>query len=549
MNMRENFLRISVLVLLFITSLFMLSYDDTKDFETAKNLDIFYSLFTSVENSYVDEIAPGDLMSRTIDEMLKSLDPYTNFIPESDVEKYTVMTKGEYGGIGASVVMRDGLLMIMDIRKNSPAEKAGLLLGDIISEVDGHSIQNEDFENSMNLLQGEVGSVLKLGILRNKQHLSFSIERENIKISSVPYYGMVSHDVGYVKLNEFTQNCSIDVLKAVAQLKEKEGAKALILDLRDNPGGLLVEAVKIVNIFVPAGERVVYTRGNNKTENNKFSTIAEAYDSEIPLVVLVNEHSASASEIVSGSLQDFDRAVIVGRQTFGKGLVQTRKELAHNCLLKITTAKYYIPSGRCIQKLDYAHRDKSGNPTITPDSLQKTFYTKNHRQVKNAGGIVPDVFVGETKNNPLLQKLTADFVLFDYINRNYSVQDTARISPKTYSYTQVDFEKFLSFLREQSYTYKSESEQFLDSFVSHTKKEQLHLDLQIQTLQKQIDAQQNQMFEENKVLIQKELASYIIRTLYAEAGQTEYLIRDDEFVTEGLKYLSDKALYNKILKP
>ena len=409
--MKEKILKIIALLLLFLAPLFLMSYDDTKDFETAKNLDIFYSLFTNIENSYVDEIAPGDLMARTIDEMLKSLDPYTNFIPESDVEKYTVMTKGEYGGIGASVVLRDGLLMIMDIRKHSPAEKAGLLLGDIISEVDGHSIQNEDFENSMNLLQGEVGSVLKLGILRNKQHLNFSIERENIKMSSVPYYGMVSHDVGYVKLNEFTQNCSVDVLKAVAQLKEKEGAKALILDLRDNPGGLLVEAVKIVNIFVPAGERVVYTRGNNKTENNKFSTIAEAYDSEIPLVVLVNEHSASASEIVSGALQDFDRAVIVGRQTFGKGLVQTRKELAHNCLLKITTAKYYIPSGRCIQKLDYAHRDKSGNPTITPDSLQKTFYTKNRRQVKNAGGIVPDVLVGETQKNPLLQKLTADFSL------------------------------------------------------------------------------------------------------------------------------------------
>ena len=408
MNMRENFLRISVLVLLFITSLFMLSYDDTKDFETAKNLDIFYSLFTNVENSYVDEIAPGDLMSRTIDEMLKSLDPYTNFIPESDVEKYTVMTKGEYGGIGASVVMRDGLLMIMDIRKNSPAEKAGLLLGDIISEVDGHSIQNEDFENSMNLLQGEVGSILKLGILRNKQHLSFSIERENIKISSVPYYGMVSHDVGYVKLNEFTQNCSLDVLKAVAQLKEKEGAKALILDLRDNPGGLLVEAVKIVNIFVPAGERVVYTRGNNKTENNKFSTIAEAYDSEIPLVVLVNEHSASASEIVSGSLQDFDRAVIVGRQTFGKGLVQRPIDLPDGSMIRLTVAHYYTPTGRCIQKpykkgdlkeyeMDFDNRLKHGELTNRDsihfaDSLKyETLH--QHRTVYGGGAIMPDEFV------------------------------------------------------------------------------------------------------------------------------------------------------------
>ncbi len=544
-NLQHTF-RIIGFTSIFIVSLGLMSFDDTKDFETAKNLDIFYNLFSTISNSYVDEIAPGDLMTRTITEMLKTLDPYTNFIPEADVERYTIASKGEYGGIGASVTPRDGTLMIMDIRENSPAHKAGLLLGDKIIEVDGHSIVNKPMEESNQLLQGEAGSTLQLVILRNGERKNFSIQRENIKITSVPYYSLISPEIGYIKLNEFSQNCSSDVLAACKNLKSKN-AKSLILDLRDNPGGLLIEAIKIVNIFVPKGERIVYTKGQNKTENSKFSTMADPFDTEIPVVILVNEHSASAAEIVAGSLQDLDRAVVIGTQTFGKGLVQTRKELPHNCLLKITTAKYYIPSGRCIQRLNYAKRDEKGNPTVVPDSLQKTFFTKNHRPVKDGGGIIPDVTVSTDSVSALLSSLKESFVFFDYINKNYSYSDSTHIKPQSFSITEKDFQNFQTFCNQAKYNYTSPSEKLLDSIAEKAKKEHLNISLQLQTLRQQIDQQQSGIFDQNKQQISKELASFIIRNLYFERGQVEFLTRNDSFILEAEKYLTHNSLYNGVL--
>lgn len=544
-NLQHTF-RIAALATIFMASLGLMSFDDTKDFETAKNLDIFYKLFSTISNSYVDEIAPGDLMTRTITEMLKTLDPYTNFIPEADVERYTVASKGEYGGIGASVTPRDGALMIMDIRENSPAHKAGLLLGDRIIEVDGHSILNKPMEESNQLLQGEAGSALQMVIIRNGERKNFSIERENIKITSVPYYSIISPEIGYIKLNEFSQNCSADVLAACKTLKS-QNAKSLILDLRDNPGGLLIEAIKIVNIFVPKGERIVYTKGQNKTENSKFSTMADPFDTEIPVVILVNERSASAAEIVAGALQDLDRAVVIGKQTFGKGLVQTRKELPYNCLLKITTAKYYIPSGRCIQRLNYAKRDEKGIPTVVPDSLQKTFFTKNHRPVKDGGGIIPDVTVPSDSVSVLLSSLKESFVFFDYINKNYSYTDTTHIKPQSFSITEKDFQNFKNFCNQAKYSYTSPSEKLLDSIVEKAKKEHLNISLQLQTLRQQIDQQQAGIFDQNKQQISKELESFIIRNLYFERGQVEFLTRNDSFILEAEKYLTHNSLYNGVL--
>ncbi len=537
---------IGLVVALLVASVCMMNFDGSKDFETAKNLDIFYSLFSEVSTSYVDELAPGDIMDRTITSLLQTLDPYTNFIPESDVERYTIMSKGEYGGIGASVVARDSALMVTDIRKKSPAQKSGLLLGDIIVEVDGHSVVGKSFDESMQLLQGQIGSSLSLVITRNGVRRSFSIEREKITIGSVPYFGMLPSNVGYVKLNEFSQNCGNDVAKAFASLK-KQGATGFVLDLRDNPGGLLIEAVKIVNLFVGKGERVVYIKGQNKTENNKFSTISDAFDSESPLVVLVNDHSASASEIVSGALQDFDRAVVLGCKTFGKGLVQNRKELAHNCLLKITTAKYYIPSGRCIQKLDYAHRDSKGNPTEVPDSLQKTFYTRNHRPVKDGGGIIPDVTMPEKKSTLLLQDLQAQFVLFDYVNKTYSISDTATIKSQNFHIDEKEYQKFVSYCKSIDYKFVSEGEKHLHAFANEAQKEHFDFSQQIAAMQKQIDAEQDNLFETEKPQICRELESLIIRNLYAEQGQAEFLIQDDDYIREAQKYIADKKLYAKTL--
>lgn len=545
----KNIIRIISLTILFILPIGFMNYDDTKDFETAKNLDIFYSLFTEISNSYVDELAPGDIMERTITELLKTLDPYTNFIPESDVERFTVMTKGEYGGIGASVADRNNSLMIIDIRENSPAQKSGLLLGDYIVEVDGHSIINEPTEESRQLLQGQAGTTLKLGILRDGKRLDFSIERTNVKIESVPYYGMIDLKYGYVKLNEFSQDCSKEVFNACSDLKYNKQAKGLIIDLRDNPGGLLIEAIKIVNMFVPKGERIVYTKGQKTTENSKFSTITDPFDTEIPLVILVNELSASAAEIVSGALQDLDRAVVIGQKTFGKGLVQTRKELAHNCLLKITTSKYYIPSGRCIQKLDYSHKDTDGNPTVVPDSLQKTFYTRNHRPVKDGGGIIPDRIILQDSTSALLKNLKKEFVFFDFINKNYSYADTTRIKPETYSFSDTDYQKFIEFCKQSNYTYTSESELLLEKFIKEAQKEQLDIKSEtILDIAKHIDAKQEILFEHNKDEIKKELGSFIIRNIYFEKGQCIYLLQDDKFIQDAQKVLDDKNLYNKTLQ-
>ena len=538
---------IARLTLVLLIPLLFLSYDDTKDFETAKNLDIFYSLFTEISNSYVDELAPGDIMGRTITEMLKTLDPYTNFIPESDVERYTMMTKGEYGGIGATVAERNNLLMIVDILDNSPAASSGLRVGDFIVEVDGHSIENQPSEESKELLQGQAGTTLRIGILRNGERKSFAIERKKIQLTSVPYYGMISNDFGYVKLNEFSQDCANDVLSACTELTTNKGAKGLVLDLRDNPGGLLIEAIKIVNMFVPKGERIVYTKGQNTTENSKFSTMAEPFNTTIPLVVLVNSHSASASEIVSGALQDLDRAVVIGEQTFGKGLVQTRKELSHNCLLKITTSKYYIPSGRCIQKLDYSHRDAQGNPTIVPDSLQRTFYTRNHRPVKDGGGIIPDVVVAEDTSSALLKTLTKEFVLFDFVNATYSAGDTALIRPKTFKFSDNDYKKFIDFYNTVQNSINSESEKSLKQLAEQAQKEQFNIAIDIQNLQKQIKAQRQAQLQSDKTKISNALESLIIKHLYNERGLIEHRLNNDPYITTAQEYLQNSDRYKQVL--
>ena len=538
---------ITRLTLVLLIPLLFLSYDDTKDFETAKNLDIFYSLFTEISNSYVDELAPGDIMGRTITEMLKTLDPYTNFIPESDVERYTMMTKGEYGGIDATVAERNNLLMIVDILDNSPAASSGLRVGDFIVEVDGHSIENQPSEESKELLQGQAGTTLRLGILRNGERKSFAIERKKIQLTSVPYYGMISNDFGYVKLNEFSQDCANDVLSACTELTTNKGAKGLVLDLRDNPGGLLIEAIKIVNMFVPKGERIVYTKGQNTTENSKFSTMAEPFNTTIPLVVLVNSHSASASEIVSGALQDLDRAVVIGEQTFGKGLVQTRKELSHNCLLKITTSKYYIPSGRCIQKLDYSHRDAQGNPTIVPDSLQRTFYTRNHRPVKDGGGIIPDVVVAEDTSSALLKTLTKEFVLFDFVNATYSAGDTALIRPKTFKFSDNDYKKFIDFYNTVQNSINSESEKSLKQLAEQAQKEQFNIAIDIQNLQKQIKAQRQAQLQSDKTKISNALELLIIKHLYNERGLIEHRLNNDPYITTAQEYLQNSDRYKQVL--
>ena len=352
---------------------------EKNDFEISKNLDIFTTLYKQLHVNYVDDVKSGELMKIAIDAMLESLDPYTVYIPEADIEDYKFMTTGQYGGIGALIHKRNTKIVISEPYEGFPADKAGLKAGDILIEVNGKSLKNKNTDEVSSLLKGTPGTTVEVMIIRDtlEKPIPKTITREEIKISSVPYFGMVSNDVGYINLSGFTQNASKEVKDALIKLKENSNFKGLILDLRGNGGGLLNEAVNIVNLFVDKGQLVVSTKGKIKEKNNIHKTTNTPVDVNIPIIVLVDDNSASASEIVTGAIQDLDRGVILGQRTFGKGLVQNIVPLSYNSEMKVTIAKYYIPSGRCIQAIDYSKKDENGRAEKIPDSLLKPFKTLN----------------------------------------------------------------------------------------------------------------------------------------------------------------------------
>ncbi len=363
-------------------SLVLISFDDRDDFELTKQLDIYHTLIRELRMVYVDEIDISKIVEKSIDEMLKSLDPYTVYYPESEIEDFRFLTTGQYGGIGAIIRTNKDGIIIDEIYQNYSAHKAGIIPGDIIKKVGNKNVTEKNKDNISILLKGIPGSEIDITIYRptvNKT-IIYKVKREQIKIKNVPYYKLINNDIAYIKLTEFTQTAYDEVKAAYIELK-KQGATKLIIDLRNNPGGLLNESVKIVGLFVKKGSLVVSTKGKGKQWNNKLHTRRQPIDTDIPIAVLVNSNSASAAEIVSGALQDLDRAVIIGQRTYGKGLVQTSRDLSYNTKLKITTAKYYIPSGRCIQALDYTHRNADGSVGHIPDSLISEFKTKNGRTV------------------------------------------------------------------------------------------------------------------------------------------------------------------------
>lgn len=360
-----------------IFSLFFAGIKSSEYFEISKNLDIFASVVRELNNYYVDPIKPGELIKNGIDAMLEKLDPYTVYISEAEIEDYKIMTTGHYGGIGSVIQQRDGYIMIVQPYENSPAVKAGLMAGDLIVEVNGISTKGKSIDEVRNILMGQPGTTVTLKVKRPFKEEEFMVDvlREDVKIKDVPYAGMIQNGIGYIKLNSFTETASKELKEAFLELKEKQGMKALVIDLRNNGGGLLREAVAIVNFFIDKGKTVVMTKGKLEEWDKVHKTTSVPLDKDIPLVILVNENSASASEIVAGALQDYDRAVLIGKNTFGKGLVQNIVPLSYNAQLKVTVAKYYIPSGRCIQKIDYSHKDENGEPLPVPDSLKRKFNT------------------------------------------------------------------------------------------------------------------------------------------------------------------------------
>jgi len=519
-------------------------------FEVSKNLDIFSTLFKELNTYYVDETEPGELMKTAIDEMLQSLDPYTNYIPESQIEDYKFMTTGQYGGIGALIHKYDDVVVISEPYEGFPAFKSGLRAGDRILEIDGKDVRGKNTSEISNFLKGQAGTTVKLLVdpIGDEDEKSIDVLRENIKVEDVPYYGMLNDKVGYIKLVSFTQTASQEYKKAFAELKEK-GMEQLIFDLRGNGGGLLMEAVKIVNTVVPKGSKIVETRGKLEEWQAVYTAKEEPIDTEIPMIVLVNGSSASASEIVSGALQDYDRAVILGQQTFGKGLVQQTRPLSYNAQLKVTVAKYYIPSGRCIQKVDYFHKNKSGKAEDVPDSLISSFKTLvNKREVFDGKGIKPDVKMEQEKLSKIATILLQKHHIFNYAT-DYRLSHDQIAEAKEFELSDAEYQAFLDYLSDKSYDYSTRSEELLKEVKETAENEEYYqrIDEQFRALEEKIAAEKKDDLKHFKKEIKQVLENEIVSRFYFQDGRIAQSLNDDPDVQKAIEVLNNEGRYRGIL--
>lgn len=516
-------------------------------FEISKNLEIFTELYKELNIYYVDDTEPGKLMKTGIDAMLASLDPYTQYIPESDMEDYRFMTTGQYGGVGALIRRRDDKILITEPYEGFPAMKAGIWAGDEVVEVDGRKVQGMDTEEVSKLLKGQAGSTVKVVTRREgMEPVTHVLTREEIKIPDVPYKGIIADGIGYIKLNSFTQTASQEVRNAAKEMKEK-GATKLVLDLRGNGGGLLREAVNIVNLFVPKNELVVETKGRIAEWDKTYRTLSEPLDATIPLVVLVDEQSASASEIVSGALQDLDRAVIVGDRTFGKGLVQQTRDLYYNSKLKVTVAKYYIPSGRCIQKLDYAHRDSSGKAVEVEETTTVQFKTRNGRPVTDGRGIHPDVSVEDPELAKVVGGLYAKDLFFDFATK-YRLTH-ADIGPaEEFRITDALYQEFVDFVKGKEFDYDTETMEVLEALEKEAKKERYyeHAKAQIEALRKQLHPDPSEDLVRFRMDIEEVLRSELVARYHFQTGRAKASMATDPYVLKAVEVLQNGS-YTTIL--
>ncbi len=520
-----------------------------KYFEIAKSIELYAQVFREVNQNYVDDVSPSTVMKNGLDGMLKSLDPYTNYIPEDEIEDYRTQNTGQYGGIGVVSRTYNGKTIIVKYDKTSPAYKAGLKIGDEIVEVDGINIQNKSTKEIDRIFKGQAGTKMNLLIARPSEttRKKFEVTRQNIKIQDVPYSGMLASEVGYIKLQGFTRTASKEVKDAFKKLK-KEGMKKLILDLRGNPGGLVIEAVNICNMFVGRGVEVVNTKGKVKDFNRGYKTMGEAMDLEIPVVLLLNGNSASASEIVAGFLQDSDRGVIIGQRSFGKGLVQIPRPLSYNSQVKITTAKYYIPSGRCIQAIDYSDHDANAEHSRKADSLKKPFKTKNGRTVYDGVGLDPDVPIKARKLALITTTLLEQGLIFDYVTQ-YVDQHKKIKSAKEFQLSNAEYQSFVKWLKGKKYSYTTKVEKSLKKLAEQAKKEKTYerIKAQIASLQKKMEASKANDLATFKNEIKQQIELEIVLRYYLEEGQIEATFERDKEVQEALKLFKNMPRYRKIL--
>ncbi|WP_258105862.1 S41 family peptidase [Marinoscillum sp. MHG1-6] len=541
---------VSVMLLSVVLLLAFVKPETDRSFEIIKNLDIFITAFKEVNSYYVDEINPTQLMKTGLDAMLSSLDPYTDYIPEDAIEDYRTITTGEYGGIGALVDKKNGVSTIVLPYEGYPAYRAGLIAGDQILEINGFDISDKSSSEISHLLKGQSKSELTLLVRRYGKDKPFKVtlEREKITINNVPYYGMVTSDIGYIKLTDFTTGAGQEVRKAVVSLKD-EGAKKIILDLRGNPGGLLNEAVNVSNVFVDKGLEVVTTKGKIKKDIRIYKTLNTPTDTEIPLAVLTSRGSASASEIVSGVMQDYDRGVLVGQKTYGKGLVQQTRPLAYNSQLKVTTSKYYIPSGRCIQAIDYGHRNEDGSVGKIPDSLKAEFKTSKGRPVYDGGGVDPDITVEVRQYAPITYELMGNELIFDYATR-YRFEHESIVSPKAFRVSDQEYDEFVSWLQSKNYDYTTQVEKDIDKLTASAKKEKYYNDIaaQIENLKKATLHNKGQDLQTFKDEIKALMEQEICGRYYLQDGIVESTFSRDLDIRKAIEVLEDANLYEEILR-
>ena len=521
------------------------------DFEIVKNVDIFISVLNELNDKYADEISPGELTQTAIKAMLKSLDPYTVYYNEGEIETYRMQNAGESGDIDITLKSIDKQLVITDMVKDGPSAKAGLRVGDRILSVNGQSSESRGIDAIYLAMHGQPGSTYNVEVFRptDSKNLTFKVKREKVKQPNIPYSGILGDKVGYIKLNQFLEKAGSEVLDAFNKLKD-EGMKYLILDLRDNGGGLLGEAVNIIDIFVGKDVTVVETKGKIDEMNRIYKTRNNAIDADIPIVVLVNEHSASASEIVSGTLQDLDRAVIVGQKSFGKGLVQKVYPMDYNTSMKITVSKYYIPSGRCVQNIEYFDRDTTKGGYKIPDSLAVAYKTKNGRTVYDKGGVEPDVAVPEETVPDILAALIEEQAIFDFANDYRAKHETIDEADKFFVDDAI-YNEFLQFLKTNKYTYTTVLEEKLEELKAAAEDDNSFSNIQsvYNQLKTQLEKLKTQDLTTHKAEIARALTQEIVSRYYFSTGKLINSLHHDRYIESAKAVLLNPNRYNTILSP
>lgn len=524
---------------------------DNHNFEISKNLEIFNDIYKQLDLYYVDTLSADTVIGWAIDGMLRRVDPFTEYYPEDNMNELREMTTGKYAGVGAVIryYKKEGRVMFVEPWEDSPATDVGIKSGDVILTIDGVDVKGKNVSDVSKMLRGDAGTSFELKVKRsgNPEPLVFKVTRRNIVMPPVPYYGMVGNQVGYIYFDRFTENCSRDVRRAIIDLK-KQGAQSLILDMRGNAGGLLVEAVELVNMFVPKGQKVVYTKGKLSSVNSEYTTTKEPLDEKIPLAVLVDGMTASSAEIVSGALQDLDRAVIIGMRTYGKGLVQVPREVPYHGSLKVTTSRYYIPSGRCIQAYDYRHLNADGSVGTVPDSLTKVFYTAGGREVRDGGGIKPDIVMQPDSLPALVYDVAASDVALEYVC-NYVAAHPEIAPAGEFVLSDKDYEDFVNLVAKSDFTYKRRTEEVLKLLKKAAQFEGCYDEAkeEFEALEQKISGNVTADLMRFKKDISEILENDIVSRYYFQKGAIKQQLRDDKFVEKALEVFSDGDYYHSIL--